>query len=121
MRPLRCSGAVFSSIGRLTDLIPTLCSAIKTGPVGAMRSPVVDQDPQQVRGDAALGSGLSWPSYSALLGMSISLFVFWSGALWRSQPHDSHFARFAVSYFAVVKTATKSALLNSPSKLESPT
>jgi hypothetical protein len=73
----------------------------------------VDQSPQTVSKGTALGSGLPWGSYSILLLLSIGLFTFWSGALWQTGPHDSHVARFAVSYGSVIPLALGLLLLAS--------
>ena len=48
------------------------------------------------------GTGLPIGAHSALLALSIALFLFVGGALWKAPREASHVARFAVSYLAVV-------------------
>jgi hypothetical protein len=54
------------------------------------------------RSPAVPGTGLPIVSYSALVALSVALFLFVGGALWRAPREASHVARFAVSYLAVV-------------------
>lgn len=48
------------------------------------------------------GTGLPIATYSALVALSVALFLFWGGALWSAPREASHVARFAVSYLAVI-------------------
>jgi len=54
------------------------------------------------RSPAVPGTGLSILAYSALVALSVALFLFVGGALWRAPREATHVARFAVSYLAVV-------------------
>jgi plastocyanin len=53
-----------------------------------------------------LGSGLSASLYSALVVLSIALFMTWGGPLWSAPREASHVSRLVVSYLAVVPLAT---------------
>ncbi len=48
------------------------------------------------------GTGLPIVAYTALVALSVALFLFVGGALWSAPREASHVARFAVSYLAVV-------------------
>ncbi len=57
------------------------------------------------RSPAVPGTGLPVVAYSALVALSVALFLFVGGALWRAPREASHVVRFAVSYLAVVPVA----------------
>lgn len=56
----------------------------------------------QKRSSVVPGTGLSIVAYAALVALSVTLFLFVGGALWRAPREATHVARFAVSYLAVI-------------------
>lgn len=51
------------------------------------------------------GTGLPPLTYAALVALSVVLFLFWGGPLWRATASTSHVMRFVVSYAAVIPLA----------------
>lgn len=56
----------------------------------------------QKRSSVVPGTGLSILAYTALVTLSVALFLFVGGALWKAPREATHLARFAVSYLAVI-------------------
>lgn len=56
----------------------------------------------QKRSSVVPGTGLSILAYAALVTLSVALFLFVGGALWKAPREATHLARFAVSYLAVI-------------------
>ena len=56
----------------------------------------------QKRSSVVPGTGLSIVAYAALVSLSVALFLFVGGALWKAPREASHLARFAVSYLTVI-------------------
>jgi hypothetical protein len=49
-----------------------------------------------------LGTGLSAAALAAIAAITVVVFLFWDGALWRSETTAAHTARIAVSYLIAI-------------------
>ncbi|MEZ4299992.1 MAG: hypothetical protein R3B70_33900 [Polyangiaceae bacterium] len=57
------------------------------------------------------GTGLAIFPYALLIALSVGLFLFWDGPLWRAEREASHVGRFAFSYLLVIPAAAALLLL----------